>query len=177
MQNSSFPPEVSEVLKYYVYAYVDPRGDKIFYIGKGIGDRAFAHLYDSAETQKTQRIAEIQALNLTPRIDILVYGLSEQEALRVEAICIDLIGIHKLTNLVNGHRSSWGGRRSADEIITEFAAQPVEIDDRAITININQSYVYGMSEEDLYDATRGIWKIGERCQNASIALAVCRGIV
>lgn len=107
----------------------------------------------------------------------MVYGLSEQEALRVEAVCIDLIGIHKLTNLVSGHRSSWGGRRSADEIITEFAAQPVEINDRAITININRSYVYGMSEEDLYDATRGVWKIGERRKNASIALAVCRGIV
>jgi uncharacterized protein len=34
-----------------------------------------------------------------------------------------------------------------------------------------------MSERALYDATRGIWKVGARRSNAEFALAVFRGVV
>ena len=33
------PPEVAAVLRYYVYALRDPRDGKVFYVGKGVGDR------------------------------------------------------------------------------------------------------------------------------------------
>ena len=39
-----FTPKVIERLKYYVYVYIDPRNDRPFYIGKGKGNRVFAHL-------------------------------------------------------------------------------------------------------------------------------------
>ena len=177
MQITSFPNEVAEQLRHYVYAYIDPRDNEIFYIGKGCGNRAFSHLNDLTETYKTKRIASIRQAGLSPEIDIIVHGLDEEEALRIEAICIDLLGFNALTNLVTGHRLNWGGRGSVEQINDEFCAKVVEVKEAAIAITINQSYYYGMKAADLYDATRGIWRVGQRCETAEIALAVYRGIV
>ena len=63
--------EVAQVLKSYVYVYIDPRDGKPFYIGKGQGSRLFAHLEDQSECEKVARIAKIRAAGLEPQIDIL----------------------------------------------------------------------------------------------------------
>ncbi|MFN7985240.1 MAG: hypothetical protein U0Q11_25650 [Vicinamibacterales bacterium] len=47
----------------------------------------------------------------------------------------------------------------------------------ALLIRINQSYREGMSDVSLYDATRGIWRLGPRREAAEIALAIYGGIV
>lgn len=177
MKHLQFSSEVAERLGYYVYAYIDPFTKEIFYVGKGRDNRAFHHLDDLSETKKVERIKEIRNAKGEPQIEILVHGLTEADALRIEAICIDLIGFSKLTNLITGHTSSWGGRRSVEEIIDEYSAEAVEIEEDAIGITINQSYYYGMSAEELYEVTRGIWVIGERRQSAQFVLAIYRGIV
>lgn len=178
MRSTCFPSEVEHHLAYYVYAYVDPQSDEVFYVGKGVGSRAFYHLDDPGETEKTRRIVAIRASGREPRIDILVYGLSEKEALRVEAVCIDLVGVNRLTNLVTGHGSEWGGRQSVAEIMDQFCARPVAVNDPAIAINLNRTFQYGMEPEDLYDATRGWWKVSEsRVQKARYALAIFRNVV
>ena len=38
-----FSPFLCEILGYYVYLLIDPETDQIFYVGKGIGNRIFAH--------------------------------------------------------------------------------------------------------------------------------------
>ena len=173
-----FRPEVVEKLRFYVYAYLDPCNREVFYVGKGKGNRAFEHLYDVSETRKTQRIAEIKAAGREPRIDILVYGLNEDEAFRVESVCIDLIGLDRLTNLVPGHSAAWGGRQPAQQIIEQFTATRIEVTDPAIAITINQTFAYGMDAETLYESTRGIWVIARgRARQARYALAVLHGVV
>lgn len=53
--------DMHDILKCYVYVYVDPRDGKPFYIGRGRGDRVFMHLYDLSESDKVKKISEIRA--------------------------------------------------------------------------------------------------------------------
>ena len=172
-----FPPEVTEQLGHYVYLYIDPITDELFYIGKGVGNRAFQHLSETNESEKVARIQEIRRQGKEPRIEILRYGLTETEAALVEASVIDLLGTELLTNKVRGYHSRSFGRVSADEIITTFTAQPVEINHNVILIIINRLYRSTMSTEELYEATRGIWKVGRRRERADYAFAIYQGIV
>ncbi|XZE17522.1 hypothetical protein SH449x_002796 [Pirellulaceae bacterium SH449] len=41
------PSSVQQKLGFYVYLYIDPRDESVFYVGKGKGERALAHLKDS----------------------------------------------------------------------------------------------------------------------------------
>lgn len=50
-RTESFPPEVVEHLKCYVYRLIDPRNGETFYVGKGSGDRVFAHVRGAAEVK------------------------------------------------------------------------------------------------------------------------------
>jgi hypothetical protein len=54
---------------------------------------------------------------------------------------------------------------------------PVDVIEPALLIRINQLYWPEMPAEDLYDATRGVWVIGERRHAAVYALAIADGIV
>lgn len=122
-----FTGKASEGLRYYVYLYIDPRDGVPFYIGKGKGNRCFAHLHDHGETEKAERIAAIRSEGLEPRIDILKYGLTESEALLVESTAIDLLDIRKLTNRVRGHGSRRMPRGTVDEVAARLGSAPVEI--------------------------------------------------
>lgn len=171
-------PSVAERLGHYVYMYVDPRTDEAFYIGKGQGSRATAHMLDAHETAKVARIREIQASGLQPRIDILVHGLpSEEAALRIEAAVVDAIGFRKLTNAVRGWETGKVGRMPLTELEMLYEATPVDIKHSAILIRINRLYRHGMSDKELYEATRGIWKVGTRRKQARFAFSVFQGVV
>lgn len=171
------PDEVAHTLKSYVYVYTDPRNGEPFYIGKGKGNRLFSHLLDQADCAKVDRIAEIWAAGMEPQIDILRYGLSDAEAALVEAAAIDLIGKAQLTNRMTGYHEKSFGRITSQEFITMITAAPVEVRHPAILITINQLYRSDMTAEELYEATRGIWVLGERRNRAEFALAVYQGIV
>ncbi len=176
--------EVAKTLKSYVYVYIDPRNGKPFYIGKGKGNRLFAHLKeqsnkeDVAEKEKVAKIAEIRRSGKEPRIEILRYGLSDSEAHLVEAASIDLIGKAKLTNRMAGHHESSFGRITSQRVISMLRAKKVEVEHKAILITINKLYRSDMSSEELYEVTRGIWRVGERNRNkVDYAFSVYQGIV
>ena len=53
----------------------------------------------------------------------------------------------------------------------------VTVAEPAILIRIAQLYEPGMSADQLYEATRGVWKIGKRRESVRFALAVAHGVV
>lgn len=174
----SIAPYVRERLGYYVYLYIDPRTNDPFYVGKGQGDRALAHLRDTGESRKAARIKEIKELGLEPRIDILVHGLpSEATALRIEAAVIDAIGPDRLTNAVRGWESGKVGRMPVSELVALYGATPVDVVHPSLLIRINRLYRYGMGPAELYEATRGIWKLGPKRERARYAFSVFHGVV
>ena len=54
---------------------------------------------------------------------------------------------------------------------------PVDITDPAILIRIQRAYRHGMPADALYEATRGVWRIGPRRSAAKYAMAVFDGII
>lgn len=171
-------PQVAKLLKSYVYIYIDPRNGKPFYVGKGRGNRLFSHLRDKSDTEKVARIAEIQRSGKEPQIEILRYGLSDSEARLVEAASIDLIGKAKLTNQMAGHHEGSYGRITSKNVVSMINARKVRVQHKAILLTINSLYRSDMSKEELYETTRGIWKVGEAGRNkVEYAFGLYQGIV
>ncbi|MFR3451302.1 MAG: LEM-3-like GIY-YIG domain-containing protein [Collinsella sp.] len=176
-----FSPKQSKRLEYYVYIYSDPVTKVPFYVGKGKGNRAFAHLHDGSESDKARKIAEIQARGRQPLIEILVFGLDEKAAYKVEAAAIDLLGLKNLTNKQAGHESSLYGRIEVSELDARFdhgeLAESDFLED-AVLVKVNQLYRNGMSDFELYEVTRGFWRVDtSKVEGIHLALAVYDGMV
>lgn len=173
-----FTTEQIEFLKYYVYIYMDPDTKEIFYVGKGKGNRVFSHLKDDSDSEKVKKIKMLQADHKEPVIEILIHGLENEEtALKVEAAVIDLIGLDGLTNRVKGHYSKLYGRIGVEQLIQRYNNEIAKIVEPVLLIRINQAFYYGITEQELYDATRARWKLGLRREKATYAMAVYEGII
>lgn len=53
----------------------------------------------------------------------------------------------------------------------------ITVTEPALLIRINESYSEGMSDLALYEATRGVWRLGPKRDRVRIALAVYQGVV
>jgi hypothetical protein len=174
----SMPADVARRLGHYVYAYVNPLNGQIFYVGKGKGQRILSHLADRAETRKLATIKQIRAAGKQPQLDILAHGLrSADTALQMEAAVIDALGLPFLTNQVRGWRSSRYGRTPLIDLIALYRRRPVRIQQPSILIRINELYRPQMTASELYDVTRGVWKLGPKRERAKYAFAVFEGVV
>lgn len=180
-QIHKFPKSVIEKLGYYVYLLIDPRDDKVFYVGKGTGNRIFAHINDAItsplESDKLETIRSIHSSRLEVKHSIIRHGLTEKEAFEVEASLIDFIGIRELTNIVLGHHSDINGLMSIPEIIAQYNAPHVEILEPVILVTVNRLFRRNMNDAEVYEITRGDWVVGERRNKAKYALTVFNGVV
>lgn len=172
----SFPPGVAEKLKTYVYRLIDPRNGETFYIGKGKGNRVFAHIRAEIDSDdpgdKLKRIHEIRAAGFDVAHVIHRHGLDDKTAFEVEAALID--AYPGLTNAVAGSGSNEFGAMHAQEVVNKYEAQPAEFKHRALLINVNRS----ATESSLYDATRYAWKISpKKAARAEIVVAVRNGVI
>ncbi len=175
---NAIPEEVAAILDSYAYIYVDPRNGEPFYIGKGKGPRALAHLDRGSDDDMGRRISAILASGQEPVIEILRYGMTDDQAALVEAAAIDLIGKENLVNKVSGFHKGTYGRIRLQELIDLHRAKPAQVQHRAILLTINQFYRSDMPADELEEATRGFWVVNRRrAQRADYAMAVYQGVV
>lgn len=174
--SQSFPPEVAKNLQTYVYRLIDPRNGETFYVGKGNGDRVFAHIHEKIKgddpNDKLRRIREIHLAGFEVAHVIHRHGMDDETAFEVEAALID--AYPGLTNIVGGAGSNDFGAMHAKEIIRRYAAEPAVFKHKALLISVNRS----AQESSLYDATRYAWKINKlRVKEAEVILATLQGLI
>ena len=187
-----FPAIVEERLEWYVYALIDPRDGRLFYIGKGKGSRVFAHAADAvegdAETEKLDLIRDVIESGATVETLILRHGTSnEKQAFLVESVLIDFCAMlvarnidlrTGLTNVVAGHNSKILGVMSTSEAIALYEApESPKIEEKAILFRIPRLWTPAMPEAELFEATHGWWKLGKHRTEAKYGFAVSKGVI
>jgi len=175
-----FTQSVIEQIGYYVYFLRDPLKNEVFYVGKGAGNRVFEHvscaLVEPTESEKFDRIRAIEESGNSVQHYILRHGLTEQNAFEVEAAVIDFVGITNLSNLQSGHYSSDFGIKTTDEVIAMYTAPLFITDEQVLLININKRFDREMTADEIYEATRKSWVVGNRRNKAKFAVATYRGL-
>lgn len=174
----SFPPDVAQKLKTYVYRLIDPRNGETFYVGKGKGNRVFAHIHAEENLEgdeidnKLKRIRAIRLAGFEVAHVIHRHGMGEKTAFEVEAALIDTYP--GLSNIVGGIGGADYGAMHVREIIRRYSAEPAVFRHKAILISVNRS----ATERSMYDATRYAWKIDKRkAKQAEVILATLQGLI
>ena len=191
-----FSQKVQEELGYYVYCLVDPRDKKIFYIGKGVGNRVFAHAcdaleYEDANTDKLEKIREIMKSGYEVEHYIIRHKLTEEDAFTVESVLIDFLTYQEfnteslLTNIVAGHHQWDEGIMTTDQIMQIYDCKPLQLKSghKLLMVNLNRTYnkkdKNGMRvNSDLYEITRKYWKVSKHnADQIDYLLGVYKGVV
>jgi hypothetical protein len=184
-----FSPETKNALGHYVYVLIDPRDSKIFYVGKGEGNRVFAHLNCALDSDyknaKYETIREIVKAGMQIRHYIIRHNLKDdKQALLVESVLIDLFTykdfnlITNITNIVAGHDQRELGIKTVEELEAQYAAKPLDIENikhKLLSININRKYKERIS---IYDVTRASWKLSpEKANQCDFVVSEYQGVI
>lgn len=185
-----FTPEVIEQLQYYVYRLIDPRTGQTFYVGKGKGNRLYAHINDALKnfddqsyedneedelSAKIKQIREIKMAGLEVIHVIQRYGLTEKEAFEVESALIDCYP--GLTNIQGGFYSD-RGVNSAEVLQRNLSREEFE-DQNNLKYCIIKINDYWLSERgSVYETVRKHWKVNlNRVQKIPYVLASHNGVI
>jgi hypothetical protein len=194
-KTNEFNQGTIEALAYYVYALVDPRDNRIFYIGKGKGNRVFQHAKDSLnendQSLKLDIIRSILREGKQVELYILRHNLTEEIAFIVESTLIDLLTYNKfnktnlLANIAAGYHQWDEGIKNVDEINAIYNCAKIDVNhgDTLLLVSLNNSFnqknakgVY--RRVDIYEATRKYWPIGKNSpQEIKYVLGVYKGVV
>lgn len=188
MSKIQFSQAAKEGLQYYVYCLVNPSDGKVFYIGKGTGDRVYQHAIGAIEGDAhTEKLDLIRRIINEDKKDVQYYivrhGMDSDTAFEVEAALIDFLTYPRfnlenvLTNIVAG-KDQWDrGIKTDSEIEQTYSVEPMVVDDDdfILCVNLNKSYRKGC---DIYEITRGWWIVGKEARKKiTHVIGIYRGIV
>lgn len=184
MATDGFPLGVADKLGWYVYRLTDPlRDNETFYVGKGQGDRIFAHVrgdYTAISDEdrsdlKARRIKAIHDAGEEVGHVVHRHGIEEERiAYEIEAAVMD--SFPELTNKAGGHGSGERGPRSVEAIIRQYASEPFEAQEEILLVSINRTI--SDDAEGIYEATRFAWNVGRAgAEKCTLVLAHHRGVV
>lgn len=175
----SFSQLTQEALGYYVYLLKTPQ-DTVFYVGKGTGNRVYAHVNDALEspvsTDKLDLIRQIHKDGGEVKHLIHRHGMTEDQAFEVEAALIDVYHLDELKNAVSGHGKD-RGPSSDRELEIRYAAQPVIIEDPVFLGFCIRYDPELTTAEELFHDTSYCWKVVPKKHPAKYAFAVHRMII
>nr|WP_295077846.1 GIY-YIG nuclease family protein [uncultured Roseateles sp.] len=142
-------------LRYYVYAHLDPDG-RVFYVGKGTGNRAW-----STDRHIVWHRYVDHHLGGNYSVNIIQDGLSEDEALEIEAGLISKLG-HQLVNWENPGRAfdfqaleKYHEMRNANrQFFSE--TKPLEKTATALAIDRYKAAIVRMKEYETLTLERGL---------------------
>ncbi len=194
IEYSKFDDVAEKEIKFYVYALVDPRDKRIFYIGKGLGNRWYHHITDAVKTAsdlsslKLKTIQDIHSAGKKVEIYIVRHGIeNEKIAYEIEAAVIsacELIqdfGIGKsaveLSNIAGEHGSDKGVMSTVDIQAIYNAGEAPPISEPVAILKISKRWKFGMSSADLMESTWGWWPYRKEMNQAKFAFGVSAGII
>ena len=182
-----FSENAVEGLESYVYCLVNPSDGKVFYVGKGTGNRVFQHaigaIEGNEETEKLDLIRKIKKEGKEVLHYIIRHGMDSDTAFEVEAALIDFLTYPHfnletvLTNLAAGHHQWDRGIKTTEEIEQTYSTEPLVINDGdyILCVNLNKTYKKGV---DIYEITRGDWIVGRNVRSkVTHVIGIYRGIV
>lgn len=169
-----------ERLRHYVYRLVDPKTNVTFYVGKGIGNRAYQHIEEAragGSGDKCERIREIIGASHAPVVIVHRHGMDAATAIEVEAALIEAYRLTELVNVVSGHGIERGAEL-ASELEGVFGL-PAEITTSAILLKIDQQWEPGLSAAQIYARTRRYWNANPETRQSppTHAFTVARGLI
>jgi hypothetical protein len=176
LEIESFPAEVIDKLQYYVYRLIDPRNGETFYIGKGKGNRVFAHARGDIEedslSEKMSRIRAIKLAGFEVAHVIHRHGMDEKTSFEVEAALID--AYPGISNIMEGPGSSDNGVMHSSEIIQRYCAETAIFQHKVLLISVNRSAL----DTSLYEATRYAWRISPtKAKKVEVVLPTVQGLI
>ena len=176
-----FSPETAEAIGSYVYALLDPRVSKsdprrIFYVGKGAGQRCFAHAVAEVRWERTkepnpklQLVREIRQVTCAPPpIELIAHRLSDDESHQLEAALISVLQTDG--NLVAGKYGA-DYSLSADDIEGQYSNPlgEAEIGHRILLVSLNGGKHLPpfpeIAESDMPRRILKFWPLSERSAN------------
>lgn len=152
---------------YYVYTLIDPRDNKVFYVGKGINSRVMNHAEEAKKicgTLKLDLINDIWNSGNEVRYEIFAQNLTEKESFDIECVTIDYfrrLFPDKMTNIQSGHDCIWNKPMEMLEDIQNNAEDFEEFvdDKKLLIIKANKSFDYDEDYETRYNKFRIGWKL------------------
>ena len=184
-----FSNEAIDNLKYYVYKLIDPRDGKVFYIGKGKGNRVFSHInlserYETKDEEISDKISLIREIK-NDGLDVIAvihrHGINDEDtAYQVEAALID--EYNNLTNIQSGHNSNDYGPINVNQVESIYGLEKLKVDDidksdKLLLIKIREEYIKN-NDNDIYRTVRYAWSLSKnRVNDIKMVAAVVNGVI